>query len=181
MSNQVVHNWVQVPSAFAIGVDHCLVLDKKRMRDRINIFWKRQSSVPRWPEWLVYDGILICICMCAGSNWPNIWVFFTWFKHRMPMDFPMDFPLKKWVVFQGGEGLSKGRGPARRSWAAGGAQIERGLLRSWQVSLNTTCMSWYILIWLLCLYMFIHTHIYIYTQTFVGSFHKWGHPNSWMV
>ena len=42
----------------------------------------------------------------------------------------MDFPLKKWVVFQGGEGLSKGRGPARRSWAAGGAQIERGLLRS---------------------------------------------------
>ena len=27
------------------------------------------------------------------------------------------------VVFQGGEGLSKGRGPARRSWAAGGAQI----------------------------------------------------------
>ena len=28
--------------------------------------------------------------------------------------------------------------------------------------------------------MFIHvyTHTYIYTQTFVGSFHKWGHPNS---
>ena len=81
--------------------------------------------------------------MCAGSNLPNIWVFSPGSNIECPpkklplivdfLDFPMDFPLKKWWFSKVVKACQKAEVLREEAGQLGElryAQIERGLLRS---------------------------------------------------